>query len=629
MRRVTLLVALGLLAKAQTPIITPDSTGARVFVGNSANSAVQVVCINPTSHVAESCAGGGGVGTNVTITQGGHDAIVDATGALKVLATVDTTGLATSALQTTENASLSSIDGKTPALVTGRVPVDGSGVTQPVSIAGSVAVTGTFWQATQPVSAVSLPLPSGAATAAKQPALGTAGAASTDVLTVQGIASMTALKVDGTGGTFPISGTVAVTQSTSPWVVSNGGTFAVQAAQSGNWPVRLQDGSGNALASSTTTPAGTEQALIVRNIPSGTQPVSIAAAVTVSQSTASSLNATVVGTGTFATQATLQAGSAVIGKVGIDQTTPGTTNLVSAAQNGTWNVGTLTSITNAVTVSQGTAANLNATVVGTGTFATQATLQAGSALVGKVGLDQTTPGTTNAVSLAQIGATTTATGNGVVGAGVQRVAIASDNTAFSVNATLAAETTKVIGTARIIGNAGGAFDTTNNGAAPANVIADGFEVATQGTTQPTAGTAGNIRRGVISQDGALYVRQGGPVNFTCSADAIAASLTQLTGCGGAGASLKYYITDIVAQSTTSTAGQFILRTGTGTNCGTGTASIFPSAATAVRFAAPANTSAATSINFTTPLQTAANVQICVLGVATNTVSIQVSGYAAP
>lgn len=54
-------------------------------------------------------------------------------------------------------------------------------------------------------------LPTGAATAAKQPALGTAGSASTDVITVQGIASMTALKVDGTGGTFPISGSISNT----------------------------------------------------------------------------------------------------------------------------------------------------------------------------------------------------------------------------------------------------------------------------------------------------------------------------------------------------------------------------------------------------------------------------------
>ncbi len=54
-------------------------------------------------------------------------------------------GGATEALQLVGNASLASIDGKTPTLVGGRVPVDGSGVTQPIS-------------------ASALPLPSGAAT---------------------------------------------------------------------------------------------------------------------------------------------------------------------------------------------------------------------------------------------------------------------------------------------------------------------------------------------------------------------------------------------------------------------------------------------------------------------------------
>lgn len=57
------------------------------------------------------------------------------------------TGASTAANQTTGNSSLSSIDTKTPALVTGRVPVDGSAVTQPIS-------------------AASLPLPAGAATQA-------------------------------------------------------------------------------------------------------------------------------------------------------------------------------------------------------------------------------------------------------------------------------------------------------------------------------------------------------------------------------------------------------------------------------------------------------------------------------
>jgi hypothetical protein len=89
--------------------------------------------------------------------------------------------------------------------VGGSVSVSNFPATQPVSIAGSVAVTGTFFQATQPVSVASLPLPTGASTAAKQPALGTAGTPSADVLSVQGVASMTALKVDPSGVTSPVS----------------------------------------------------------------------------------------------------------------------------------------------------------------------------------------------------------------------------------------------------------------------------------------------------------------------------------------------------------------------------------------------------------------------------------------
>lgn len=82
--------------------------------------------------------------------------------------------------------------------------------------------------------------------------------------------------------------------------------------------------------------------------------------------------------------------------------TIGINNVVPVSQSGTWNVG----------------------------------LSAGSNLVGKFGIDQTTVGTTNAVSLAQIGATTVATGNGVVGAGVQRVAIASDNSPIPISGTV-------------------------------------------------------------------------------------------------------------------------------------------------------------------------------------------------
>lgn len=95
-----------------------------------------------------------------------------------------------------------------------------------------------------------------------------------------------------------------------------------------------------------------------------------------------------------------------------------------------------------IRVSDGTGAIfLNASVpagtnnIGDVDVLTLPALVAGAALIGKVGIDQTTVGTTNAVSVAQVGATAAATGNGVAGAGVLRVAIASDNTAYSVNAT--------------------------------------------------------------------------------------------------------------------------------------------------------------------------------------------------
>jgi hypothetical protein len=60
------------------------------------------------------------------------------------------------------------------------------------------------------------------------------------------------------------------------------------------------------------------------------------------------------------------AGTNLIGKVGIDQTTPGTTNKVSIGTDGT--------------------------------VAINAALPAGTNLIGKVGIDQTTPGTTNGVA---------------------------------------------------------------------------------------------------------------------------------------------------------------------------------------------------------------------------------------
>jgi len=97
----------------------------------------------------------------------------------------------------------------------------------------SIAVTGAFYQATQPVS-------------------GTVA-----VSGVSGVVQISATSSANSSGNpiyvESISGsTTTVTQGTAANLnatVIGTGTFAVQAAQSGNWSARMQDGSGNALTS--------------------------------------------------------------------------------------------------------------------------------------------------------------------------------------------------------------------------------------------------------------------------------------------------------------------------------------------------------------------------------------------
>lgn len=157
---------------------------------------------------------------------------------------------------------------------------DGSGNLQPllgdvtngqwVSIKASVpiAVTGTFFQATQPVSAASLPLPSGAATSAAQ-TTGNASLSSIDGKTPALGQALAAASV-------PIVLTASqLTTLTPPAAISGFGTAA-------------------------------NQATIISSL--------------------ATLNAAVAGP--------IAAGSSIIGKVGIDQTTPGTTNGVQDAATG-------------------------------------------------------------------------------------------------------------------------------------------------------------------------------------------------------------------------------------------------------------------------------------------------------
>jgi hypothetical protein len=89
--------------------------------------------------------------------------------------------------------------------VNGTLTVASHAVTNAGTFAVQAAQSGT-WNITNVSGTVSLP--TGASTAAKQPALGTAGTASADVITVQGVASMTPLLA-----TITFASAQAVTQS--------------------------------------------------------------------------------------------------------------------------------------------------------------------------------------------------------------------------------------------------------------------------------------------------------------------------------------------------------------------------------------------------------------------------------
>lgn len=428
-------------------------------------------------------------------------------------------GAATASKQDTGNNSISSIDGKLAALGQAH-----SAASMPVVIAddqSAIPVTGAFFQTTQPVSgtltcnagsgtlavsAASLPLPSGASTAAKQPALGTAGSASSDVLTVQGISSMTALKVDGSGVTQPVSGSLTcnagtnlntsslaldataaalnlsqasttsgqtgpliqgatttsaptyTTAKTNPLSLTTAGALRTDASattQPVSGTLTCNAGSGTLAVSLATAPALVASSAVIGHVivdtaPTtavtgaffqATQPVSgtltcnagtnlntsslaldasvtgleVAQASTTSgQNGALMQGATTTAAPTYTTAKTNPLSLTTAGALRTDASA--TTQPVSGTVSCNAGTGTL-----AVSIATAPALVASSAVIGhvivdtapttAVTIATAPALVASSAIIGKVGIDQTTPGTTNLVSAGQNGTWTVQPGN--------------------------------------------------------------------------------------------------------------------------------------------------------------------------------------------------------------------------
>lgn len=515
------------------------------------------------------------------------------------------TNLNTSLLALESGGNLASINTKTPALgqalaaasvpvvltaaqITTLTPLSSVSVsnfpaTQPVS--GTVtanAGTGTFTVDasghTVPISAASLPLPSGAATAAKQPALGTAGTASSDIVTVQGIASMTPLKVDGSSVTQPVSGNVSVSNFPATQPISAAAlplpSGAATAAglttinttlgtpmQSSGGSVTANIGATNGLAldssvngllvGQNSTTSGQSGPLVQGAVTTAAPSYTTAKTSPLSLNTSGGLR--VDGSGVTqpisAASLPLPTGASTAAGLTTINSTLGSpfqaggsiaNTAFASTQSGVW------------TVQPGNTANTTAWKVDGSavtqpiSIATAPVLVAGSAIIGKVGIDQTTPGTTNGVQInaaipaganvighviADSGSTTAVTGNVAttvadganvtIGGKADAKNAATDATAISImsvlkqisasvqappsqavtnagtfatQSTLAAETTKVIGTVNVA--ASQTIGISAGSAVIGHVINDsGSTTAVTGNVAVTVADAANVTLG--------------------------------------------------------------------------------------------------------------------------------------
>ena len=219
---------------------------------------------------------------------------------------------------------------------------------------GSIAVTGTFWQATQPVSAASLPLPSGASTKSTlagvlttsdfdtktgsltetAPASDTASSGLNGRLQriAQRLSSLIALLPTslGANGGLKIEGVASGTAvpvsiaSVPSHAVTNAGTFAVQATEADGANTTLGSKADAKNSASDTTSITIMQVLKQISFSIQAAATSLAGTLTVAAHAV-----TQSGTWNVTVNAAIAAGTNIIGKFGIDQTTPGTTNGVT------------------------------------------------------------------------------------------------------------------------------------------------------------------------------------------------------------------------------------------------------------------------------------------------------------
>jgi len=427
----------------------------------------------------------------------------------------------------------------------------------------SVAVTGTFWQATQPVSAASLPLPTGAATSANQPT--NAAAASTTSGQTGGLAlgavttaapsyttatsnylSLTtagALRVDGSAVTQPVSGTFwQATQPVSGTVTANqGGTWNVTnisgtislptgASTSANQPSNAGQGS---------TTSGQTGTLGMGAVTTGSPSYTTAQTSPFSLTTAGALrvDGSAVTQPVSGTVAVTQSGTWTVQPGNTANTTAwlvtGTGGVFPASQSGTWNI---TNVSGTVSLPTGASTSANQP-----SNATQGSTTSGQ--TGNLGMGAVTTSAPSYTTAQTSPLSLTTTGGlrvDLTGTGANTTALKVDGSAVTQPVSVAAAVTVQQATAA---NLKGQVDpltaanwgigsSTQNSAS----VANGVMALAQFNTSPTAITSGNMSPLQMDGSGNLLVniKAGAGSGGTAAQDAAAftAGTTNYTPAGG-------------------------------------------------------------------------------------------------
>lgn len=425
-------------AHAQTAIQVRDATtGAPVNTGSSADHAERVVCVNPITHLLESCAGAG-VGGGGTVAQGTPALTTDATAwpmkvvfgsaqidprAIRTLTTGDavTASLAAGSVIRVQDGAGNTISSTASALwgVIRDAAGNARGANVNASNQLSVSVDNTpTVTATPPSDTVVI----GTITSTTCPGTGcveaTVAGRSAVYFSVSGLGSGTvqvALSNDG-GTTYPIY---------VPFFGVSGQQYSNVIGASGNGTYLVYPGGMNKMAVVQTS--GTDTIPVRINLAVGVPPPLLGVATAQNQSSEISLlndlpflvqgqgqntdpqakAALVSGQRDDASTTTCSEDKVCYTRVNANREL-----LVNTADGSEVTLGSKADAkstatdTTAVTamqvlkeISAMEQAPASRAVTNAGTFPVQATLQAGSAIAGKVGIDQTTPGTTNGVQV--------------------------------------------------------------------------------------------------------------------------------------------------------------------------------------------------------------------------------------